>query len=129
MKIGELIPQPLCYGMFRRSQTRFVPDTPGCYLLTTISRVVLYIGLTDNLRRRMNEHLDGGKKTVATELGRAVLFFWLETREMHKVERTWMNTHVQHEGFLPILNKVYSPQPRDRKLADVVVRLGAGWAS
>jgi predicted GIY-YIG superfamily endonuclease len=109
MKINQLIPQPFCCGMFRRSQTRFVPDTPGCYVLTTISRIVLYIGLTDNLRRRMNEHLDDPKKSVAMELGRAVLFFWLETQETHKVERTWMNTHIQHEGSLPLLNKVYSP--------------------
>jgi hypothetical protein len=112
MNIDQLIPQPLCCEMFRRNQGRFVPDAPGCYVLTTISRIVLYVGLTDNLRRRMSEHLDSPEKTAVKEVGRAVLFFWLETQETHKVERTWMNTHVQHEGGLPMLNKVYSPAER-----------------
>jgi len=109
MNTDRLIPQPLCWEMFRRSQQRFVPEMPGCYVLTTISRMVLYIGLTENLRRRMSEHLDSSEKTAETVLGRAVLFFWLETRETQRVERTWMNTHIEHEGALPLLNKVYSP--------------------
>jgi len=29
--------------------------------------------------------------------------------DTNKVERTWMNTHLVHEGALPILNKAYSP--------------------
>jgi hypothetical protein len=38
-----------------------------------------------------------------------VLFHWLETNDINTVERTWMNIHIQHEGTLPPLNKVYSP--------------------
>jgi hypothetical protein len=37
-----------------------------------------------------------------------VLFFWFEASETHKIERTWMNTHIQYEGALPMLNKVHS---------------------
>ena len=47
--------------------------------------------------------------TALTVKGRAVLFFWIEGNEINKIERTWLNTHIQHEGCLPVLNKVYSP--------------------
>ena len=70
---------------------------------------MLYIGLAENLRRRMNDHLDSPSKASETRLGRAVLFHWLETADTNKVERTWMNIHAQSEGTLPLLNKVYSP--------------------
>jgi hypothetical protein len=36
------------------------------------------------------------------------LFFSFEASETHKIERTWMNTHIQYEGALPMLNKVHS---------------------
>jgi len=48
-------------------------------------------------------------KIGETRLGRAVLFHWIESEDTNKIERTWMNTHMVHEGSLPILNKVYSP--------------------
>ena len=40
-----------------------------------------------------------------------MLFHWLEVegRELNKIERTWLNTHIQHEGKIPILNKIFSP--------------------
>lgn len=59
----------------------------------------------------MNQHLDSQEKTCVTSLGRAVLFFWVETDDLNKLERTWMNIHIQHEGAIPELNKVYSPTP------------------
>lgn len=109
MKITDLIPGPVQCETFRRSRERFVPEKSGCYVLTTFSKDVLYIGLTNNLRRRMNEHLDNPNKTGETSLGRAVLFYWLESNELNKIERTWLNIHIQHEGAIPILNKIYSP--------------------
>lgn len=109
MNISELIPQPTNCEPFKRSRERFVPDTSGCYVLTTFSRVVLYVGLADNLRRRMTGHLDDPTKTGETKLGRAILFHWIESKDTNKIERTWMNTHMVHEGGLPILNKIYSP--------------------
>lgn len=109
MNIDQLAPQPSHHETFRRNRERFVPEARGCYALTTFSRIILYIGLAENLRRRMNEHLDNPEKTKETKLGRAILFFWIETSEINKVERTWMNTHLQHDGTLPRLNKIYSP--------------------
>ncbi len=109
MNISDLVPQPSNCEPFKRSRHRFVPQRSGCYVLASFSRVVLYVGLAKNLRTRMNNHLDSSAKTGETPLGRAVLFFWLETPEINKVERTWMNTHIQHEGKLPILNVAFSP--------------------
>ena len=57
----------------------------------------------------MNNHLDKAAKTCATTLGRAALFFWIEAEEINKIERTWMNIHIQHEGVLPVLNSLYLP--------------------
>jgi hypothetical protein len=111
MNIDKLIPQPTSNETFRRNRLRFVPTASGCYALTTFSRAVLYIGLAKNLQRRMNQHLDSPEKTCETPLGRAVRFFWFETVNLNKVERTWMNIHIQHEGAIPELNKVYSPTP------------------
>ena len=109
MIIKELTPNPVLSEPFRRNRERFIPEASGCYVLTTFEKVVLYIGLTNNLRRRLNEHLDSPEKTALTVKGRAVLFFWIEGNEINKIERTWPNTHIQHEGCLPVLNKVYSP--------------------
>lgn len=109
MNVSELVPQPPNVEAFNRSRERFVPEKSGCYVLTTFTRVVLYVGLAKNLRKRMNNHLDSDVKIGATALGRAVLFFWIESDEIDKIERTWMNIHIQHEGGLPILNSVFSP--------------------
>lgn len=109
MNAAALIPQPPHFETFKRNRARFVPETSGCYGLATFSRVVLYVGLSRNLRNRMNSHLDDAKKTGPTPFGKAVLFFWIESDEIDRIERTWMNIHIQHEGCLPVLNKVYSP--------------------
>ena len=87
MNIEQLLPPPNSVQMFRRSNVRFVPDVPGCYVLATIGHVVLYIGLANSLRRRMNAHLDNPEKTAETTLGKATLFYWIETPDTNKVER------------------------------------------
>jgi hypothetical protein len=109
MNIGKLIPPPLFRESFHLSREKFVSDKSGCYVLTTFAGVVLYIGLAKNLRRRMHDHLSNPEKTNETPLGRAILFHWLESVDLNKVERTWLNTHLENEGALPILNKIYSP--------------------
>lgn len=109
MNIVELVPQPTSKEAFMRSRERFVPATSGCYVLTTLDGLVLYIGLAENLRRRMGQHLDSPQKTESTKQGRAVFFHWFESIDTRKIERTWLNIHIQHEGVLPELNHVYSP--------------------
>jgi excinuclease UvrABC nuclease subunit len=109
MNISALVPQPQERETFRRHRLRYIPEASGCYALTTFSQVVLYIGLTDNFRRRMKEHLDNSNKTRETTSGRAVFFYWIVSEERNRIERTWQNIHIQHEGALPELNKIYSP--------------------
>jgi hypothetical protein len=109
MKINILVPCPKTSEPFRRNMEKFVPTKPGCYALTTFDQEILYIGLTVNLRRRFNEHLDSAAKTELTTHGRAVLFHWAEAIEIKKVERTWLNIHLLNEGVLPVMNSVYSP--------------------
>jgi hypothetical protein len=109
MKLEALVPQPTLHETFKRHREKFVPDIPGCYALTTFSKDVLYVGLTKNLRRRMNEHLDSTAKTSPTPLGRATYFYWFTSNDLEKIERTWMNIHIENEGSLPLLNAVYSP--------------------
>lgn len=109
MNVSALTPQPVRSESFRRSRERFIPESAGCYVLSTFNGTVLYVGLADNIRRRVNQHLDNPAKTDSTDEGRAVLVHWLETRDTNKVERTWMNIHITNEGRLPILNSVYSP--------------------
>jgi hypothetical protein len=109
MNVEKLTPCPLSREAFHLSREKFVPERSGCYVLTTFAGVILYIGLAKALRRRMHEHLNSSEKTNTTAFGRAVLFYWLESDELQKVERTWLNIHLENEGFLPVLNKIYSP--------------------
>jgi len=109
MKVSALVPPPAGSEAFRRSRERFLPEGSGCYVLATFDARVLYVGLAENIRRRINQHLDNAAKTGATVEGRAVLVHWFETKETNKVERTWMNIHLTSEGRLPVLNSVYSP--------------------
>ena len=78
-------------------------------MLTNFGEIVMYVGLAKNLRRRFNKHLNSSQKTALTPLGKATFFYWFETKDVNKVERTWMNIHTLQEGTLPILNAVYSP--------------------
>ena len=109
MNISVLAPPPTAQVSFLRSQLRFVPVRSGCYVLTTFAREVLYVGLASNLRQRCGQHLDSPEKRGLSPRGRAVLFHWLECDEINKVERTWLEAHVRHEGVLPPLNRANSP--------------------
>lgn len=109
MKLECLDPRPDRVERFARRNDKFVPDVAGCYALSTFDGTVLYVGLATNLRRRFAQHLDNPEKTRETRLGRAVEFHWIETDDINRIERTWLNIHVHHEGRYPVLNKVYSP--------------------
>jgi hypothetical protein len=109
VKVSELIPEPLKKECFRRNRERFLPNSSGCYVLTTFDGTILYIGLTVAIRRRMVQHLDTPQKVAPTPLGRAIWIYWLDTPDTNKVERTWLNMHLLAEGSLPVLNSLYSP--------------------
>jgi len=107
MTTARLVPAPDSAETFEPKSARFVPACAGCYVLTTFSGVVLYIGRTTNLRSRMKQHLADDEKVDLTPHGRATFFSWTASDEIEKIERTWTNTHIQCEGCLPVLNSVY----------------------
>ncbi len=109
MKLENLSPPPLLREPFRRSRERFIPARSGCYALCTYDKDVLYVGLANNIRRRIVQHLDSPQKTESSKFGRAVFVYWLETNDINKVERTWLNINLIQEGRLPPLNNIYSP--------------------
>ena len=109
MKIDQLVPATSHWEPFSRNKSKFIPSASGCYALATFDETVLYVGLATDLRRRFNQHLDVPEKIGVTVEGRATKFFWIETTDINRVERTWLNVHVNSEGRYPVLNKVYSP--------------------
>ena len=109
MNVKDLNPRPSHSEAFRASHTKFVPERSGCYALCSAVGTVLYVGLAENIQRRMAQHLEDPTKTQETVAGRAALFYWLEAENINALERAWMNVHIQHEGVLPVLNRVYSP--------------------
>jgi len=111
MKAIQLVPRPQEKRPFRANQHFYIPEQGGCYVLSTFDETIVYIGLSKNLSRRFDEHLDSPKKTEPTRLGRAVWFHWLICKNLEQVERTWLNAHEISEGELPCLNKHHSPLP------------------
>jgi hypothetical protein len=111
MKIEQLLPKPDNKVQFKLSFYKSVPKISGGYILTTFENDILYIGLTDNLYNRFQQHLDNPKKTEPTIIGKAVWFFYMEydMNNLPKLERTWLNQFESAQGELPILNKVNSP--------------------
>jgi excinuclease UvrABC nuclease subunit len=111
VKIDKLSPPVEGNESFRKSCERFLPDQPGCYVLATFGRDVLYIGLAISLRRRIAQHLENPGKTALTSQGRAVMVHWRTAGplELEKLERTWLLIHEQYEAKLPPLNSVHSP--------------------
>jgi len=109
MNIEKLIPQPIRREPFLRKRMYVIPNTSGCYALSSLDETVLYVGLANNLQRRFGQHLDSPEKCASTTHGRVVLFHWIESLEINKIERTWMNIHIQNEGRRPVLNKIDSP--------------------
>lgn len=109
MKVDQLTPAVERCELFALRASKFVPSTSGCYVLTAADGTVLYVGLTTDLNRRIRQHLDTPEKVRPTVQGRAVRLHWLETLDINRVERTWLNIHVHQEGRYPVLNKVYSP--------------------
>ena len=108
MIVSDLRPAPTASQPFSRDRCKFVPAKAGCYILAALDGCILYAGLSVNLRKRMEEHLDTPEKRAVTAHGRAMLFHWIETDDLQAVERGWLNSHQAITGAWPILNKAAS---------------------
>lgn len=111
MKISSLLPAVQDRFEFSYEFHKFVPILSGCYALTTFDGHILYIGLTDDLHRRFAEHRSNKDKCSLTAQGKSFWFYYLtlEKAELYRIERTWLNSHMDEHGELPILNKINSP--------------------
>ncbi len=111
MKITSIEPRPDKRVLFKLSSYKTVPKASGCYVLTTFGDEVLYIGLALNLNTRFNQHLENHEKINVTAEGKAVWFYYFlyDSKNLQKLERTWLNQFVNFNGRLPILNKINSP--------------------
>jgi excinuclease UvrABC nuclease subunit len=72
MKVEELTPLPKNKVRFTLSAFKTVPKETGCYVLATVDNNILYIGLSDNLFERFQQHLGNPLKTNPTKEGRAI---------------------------------------------------------
>ena len=109
MKVSSLDPNPEQKVAFDLNQRLLVPSSSGCYVLSNIYETILYVGLSNCLARRFDQHLDSPDKTAQTPLGRAIWFHWLRYENLEMLERTWLNSHEVAEGKLPYFNSVRSP--------------------
>jgi predicted GIY-YIG superfamily endonuclease len=111
MKIDELSPMPPYKVQFKLAFYKAVPPENGCYVLTTFENDIIYIGLAENLNKRFRQHLDNPEKTNPTVEGKVIWFYFktFDSKNLPKLERTWLNQFSNKHVRLPILNKVNSP--------------------
>ena len=111
MNVKELIPLPNKRIRFDISSFKSVPKDSGCYILTTFTENILYVGLAINLYSRFIQHLNNPEKTNPTIEGKAVWFYYQFYNKFNlpQLERTWLNQFEVRHCRLPILNKTSSP--------------------
>lgn len=72
---------------------------------------VLYVGLTDDLKRRFDEHVADERKHVVVDDVRVFWFYWIPAplTAIARIERGWQNQYAAQHGRLPPMNKIQSP--------------------
>ena len=92
---------------FDLSESIHTPSHSGCYLLTNFDGDVIYIGQSNNLYRRMQEHLANPRMTARTRLGYASWFYYglWEQGEIIRIESEMLFQYQMAEGQLPPLNR------------------------
>ena len=112
MFFSSLNPAPDGKAEFSYAGLRDTPDESGCYALAAYNGEILYVGQTQNLRNRMEQHLREDAKRKLTPHGVA---FWLHykkwpTIQLDGLERGWMQQHqLQEQGARPFFNKIDAP--------------------
>ena len=111
MLISDLSPKTDARVKFHYSALDEAPAESGCYVITTFSGTILYIGQSVNIRNRMEQHLDGRDKEKETPQGVAYFVhykLWEKTK-LNDLERGWANSYQLKAGELPYFNKVNPP--------------------
>ena len=107
MKVSDLGQQIHTKVGFELRFSIFAPTTSGCYILANIHEDVLYIGQTNNLQRRLEEHIGDSRMQQTTQLGVVTWFFYRETPELlaYPTEQSLLTEYKFREGVLPLLNR------------------------
>ena len=94
--------------VFSRRSDAFTPPVAGCYCFANIHDDVLYIGQTDNLQRRLGQHLGDPRMTSRTDLGLVSWFYYIELpeRDLRVTEQRLVSDYKFREGSLPPLNRM-----------------------
>ena len=77
-----------------------VPDRKGVYQLGSVKEV-LYIGLSENLRQRLNEHYD----SIDSCIKKTTIFRYYETSNPHFEEQEQLKQYKSVHGRLPNCNE------------------------
>ncbi len=96
------------YISFQSRDECRVPQVAGCYLITNAYHEILYIGQTDNLCRRMKEHLKDSRIIQPTAIGRATWFYFVEIvgSSPKDAEDRLLFEYVAKNGHRPVLNRI-----------------------
>lgn len=96
---------------FSRKRLNAVPESTGIYVLTSYFDRILYIGVSQNLRRRFSEHLQNTEKLELTPHGRVFWFYFKTCPEMESkpTEHALILDYQLKEGSLPYFNKINAP--------------------
>jgi excinuclease UvrABC nuclease subunit len=84
MNVSKLIPKPEKKIEFIYKNINLVPRKMGCYVLTNFNNEIIYLGLTDNLSRRLKEHLENEEKNKLTAIGKYIgaIIYLLKLRKI-----------------------------------------------
>ena len=111
MKVSILRPECSNEVEFSETSVLDIPMLPGCYVLSNWSKDILYIGQAKSLRSRIYSHLADFAKISMTAMGKV---YWIhyalyDEFSLNRLERGWTQQHENHEGSLPILNRIQPP--------------------
>lgn len=84
-----------------------VPNVPGCYVLTNIHDETLYIGQTNNLSRRLEQHCNDQRMKQLTSSGVASWFYYKElpAHLTYQTEQSLLVRYKFQVGERPPLNR------------------------
>lgn len=84
-----------------------VPAVAGVYALTNVYDQIAYVGESQDLRRRMLDHLNNPRMTRSTDstLVHSFCFIVCDENEIKRKEQALLTAYKFHTGLLPPLNR------------------------
>jgi excinuclease UvrABC nuclease subunit len=100
MKPRNLTPIPTQALPFDTVSLDFISNRNGCYVFTASNGDILFIGSTNVLKKRLEQHIE---KNQALEIS-AVHFLESDEIKQEIVEKDWHNQFQEFAGCLPPMN-------------------------